>query len=146
MEGKKESEKMPFWLIPPVEYSMISTLDDYIDVILSHVGEEGGKKTFYSYMTGFRNYKHTQKNVQLRKIFAGFFESFEELKEKLKEGGLEKTADSIEMQTPDESGFGLILYQRAQGARGDFATYRLLQRETLLNIIKSDWRECLERK
>jgi len=146
METKREFEKIPFWLAPPVEYSMISTLDDYIDVILSQIGEEGGKKTFFSYLTGLRGYKHTQKNVQLRRIFTGFFESFEELKERLKEKGLEKTAASIEMQAPDEDGFGLVQYQRVYGALGDFANYRLLQREVLLNIIKSDWRNCLERK
>ena len=143
MKEKRETKKMPFFLIPPVGYSMLSTLDDYIDVILSQIGEKGGRKTLFSYLTGIKDYKHTQKNVQLRKIFTGFFESFEELKEKLNDGGLEKTAASIEMQAPDRNGFGLIEYQRAYGAKGEFATYRLLEKDLLLQIIKSSWKECL---
>jgi hypothetical protein len=146
METKRDFENKPFWTIPPVEYSMLSTLDDYIDVILTQTGEDGGRKTFFSYLTGLRDYKHTRKNVQLRRIFTGFFESFEELKNRLKENGLEKTSGLIEMQAPDRNGFGLIEYQRAYGAWGEFATYRLLQRDALLQIINSDWRECLERK
>ncbi len=125
---KRDYEKAPFFLIPPVEYSMISTLNDYIDVILSHVGEDGGRKTFSSYLTGFKNYKHSQKNVRLRRIFTGFFKSFQELKETLKDKGLEKVAASIEMQSPSRSGFGLIGYKRAYGAMGEFATYRLLKK------------------
>ena len=146
MEEKRDFEKIPFWLIPPVEYSMISTLDDYIDVILSNIGEEGGGKTFSSYLTGILDYKHTQKNTQLKEIFTGLFESFGELKQKLKEGGLEKTSRSIEMQAPDKSGFGLIQYPRGHGALGDFATYRIIQRDLLLKIIKSTWRAFIERR
>jgi hypothetical protein len=146
MEEKKEFEKIPFWLIPPVEYSTTPRLDNYIDIILSDIGEEGGRKTFFSYLTKILDYKNTQKNIQLKKVFIGLFESFRELKEKLKEGGLEKTSRSIEMQAPDKSGFGLIQYQGAHGDLGNFAIYRIIQRDLLLKIVKSTWRAFVERR
>lgn len=134
-EIRRDFEQQPFFLIPLVEHSMTSMLDDYIDVILSNIGEEGGKKNFYTYLSGFKNYKQSPKNACLREIFTGFFESFGALKGTLKREGLEKTANSIEMGAPDSSGFGTIEYQRAFRTKGEFADYRLIKKEELLAII-----------
>jgi len=140
---KRETyEEMPFFLIPPV--STMCRLDDYLNIILSDVGEEGGKKTFFSCLTGIKEYRNTEKNANLKKIFTGFFESFWELEKKLADGNLEKLACSIDMQAPDKSGFGLIQYVGNRSFFGDFAAYRLIQRDLLLKIIRSDWGKCLE--
>ncbi|VVB84127.1 Uncharacterised protein [uncultured archaeon] len=125
---KGEIEIKPFYLLPP-RLNSFEDATDYINIILNGIGEEGGKDiVLITFLTGDRDFKKCPKGKYLVKVFDEFYDSFEGLKKKLKEGELEKLASLLHMQQPNERGFGLITYTRLGGIGGEFANYKLLKR------------------
>ena len=103
---KRDYENIPFFLTRPVQQSMLSVLDDYINVVLNDAKEEGGKKSFLS--LGSKDYRNTPKNVYLKKIFADFFECFEDLKQKLKEGAWKNSRFFLKWKLLMKTGLELL--------------------------------------
>jgi len=110
------------WSTPSFESN---ELNEYLNVVFSNVGEEGGKNIFlYTLVTKMKEYKHSPKGKYLRNLFEKRIASIEKLKDILKDGGLEKTANSIEIQPPNKEGVGKIKYKYCNG-EGNFASYVL---------------------
>src|SRR4030042_3071689 len=127
-----EKEFQPFKLLPPCPYidewsesGRLKSMDNYLNILFNDVKEEGGKSTFFSFITQTRDYRKSKKIDYVKDLFKGIFSSFRELREALKEGGLENTAKAIKMQAPNNYGFGKITYVAPNQNKGDFAFYEL---------------------
>src|SRR4030042_986944 len=127
-----EKEFQPFRLLPPSpfidgwsEFGKLDSMDNYLNLLFNDVKEEGGKSTFFSFITQTRDYRKSRKIDYVKGLFGDLFSSFGELREALKDGGLENTAKAIKMQAPNNCGFGKITYVAPNQNKGDFAFYEL---------------------
>jgi hypothetical protein len=131
-------EKEPFFLLPLFNLTSYDEfLEKYLNVILSDNKEEGGKGSLISFMTQIKNYTDTSEFNNLKKLYGSLFKNFKDLRKKLQESSLEKLAQNIEMESPDERGFGTIIYQNKNN-KGIFGMYRYISLPEIkqLNLLK----------
>lgn len=104
-------------------------IDHYSEEILLNINEEERKRItkIRSLLRSIIGYKDSPRKRYLVSLFGEFYDSFGDLKRKLKEGGLEKTSASIRMIPHNKSKFGIIRYSKSKGGEGIFGYYKTIQ-------------------
>lgn len=118
-----KKEPKSFLLLPPSPFlgdDDSKGLENYLNIVLHDLKEEGGK---YNVLIQKSDYRESGKIENIKNLFGKKFESIEKLKETLKKGEFENTANSIEMQPVNMYGVGKITYKADNKNEGDFALY-----------------------
>ncbi len=128
-EEKREFENKPFLLISSAPWFVECppAIDEDAELILNENKEDGGKTIFLSHFDGMKKYKDSPKKKYLVNLFGEVYWSLENLRENLRNGGLEKTAAAIEMLPVNETKFGIITYPRKGGVKGHFGYYKTIE-------------------